>query len=387
MSIVPQEALNRLPRLRASRMAVFAAVCGALLAPVAAGAQAPVYRFVPLAPLNGAEWARGVDINAQGQVLGFSVQAEFGVSTVWAQGSTTGLSAIDRDGHGHFASAINNLGHVTSNGSGNLALLWNGTQQQLLPGLGGRFTSAWGLNNVGQVVGAASTRGEGAFRAMLWEGGTRTVLPSLGGAYSVARDINDSGTIAGVSTLLHGVDTRATLWRDGIAIDLGTVDGASTFLDGLNDLGHAVGGAARSGTQGERAIYWDGVSLGYLPTLSDELPLSHAVDINNQGLIVGTSRSGPESRATLWRDGAAIDLNAHLDATARAQGWVLESADGINDSGWIAGSTLNLQSGQQFAYLLAPVAAVPEMHATWLACSGLAVLGMSVLRRRRVVFL
>jgi hypothetical protein len=65
-----------------------------------------------------------------------------------------------------------------------------------------------------------------------------------------------------------------------------------------------------------------------------------------------------------------IDLNSLLDS---GSGWVLTSANGINDSGQITGT--GIFQGQTHAYLLTPT--VPEPSSFLLAGSG--VVGMLVL--------
>jgi probable HAF family extracellular repeat protein len=63
-------------------------------------------------------------------------------------------------------------------------------------------------------------------------------------------------------------------------------------------------------------------------TLPGDVP-SEARAVNTPGQIVGRSGAGdlPVSRAVLWRDGTAIDVNSLVPAS----GWILSSATGIND--------------------------------------------------------
>src|SRR5207247_912380 len=62
-------------------------------------------------------------------------------------------------------------------------------------------------------------------------------------------------------------------------------------------------------------------------------PGSYGRGENNAGDVVGCSNSD-SYRAFLWRDGTIYDLNSCISGDS---GWVLVSANGINDSGQIVG--------------------------------------------------
>ena len=67
-----------------------------------------------------------------------------------------------------------------------------------------------------------------------------------------------------------------------------------------------------------------------------------------------------------------VDLNSFLDASMANAGWVLERAYDINDNGWIVGDARIGQSGENHAFLLAPIPE-PETYALMLA--GLVLVG------------
>ena len=64
--------------------------------------------------------------------------------------------------------------------------------------------------------------------------------------------------------------------------------------------------------------------------------------------VLSGNRDLSDTRAALWRDGVAIDLNSRITAS----GWLLVSATGINDVGQIVGTAL--RGGVRRAYLLTP---------------------------------
>src|SRR2546428_10824145 len=66
--------------------------------------------------------------------------------------------------------------------------------------LGGTASIAFGVNNVGQVVGDSNTTTSGIRpHAFLWQNGAMTDLGTLGGTFSTASGISNFGQGVGVS--------------------------------------------------------------------------------------------------------------------------------------------------------------------------------------------
>lgn len=117
-----------------------------------------------------------------------------------------------------------------------------------------------------------------------------------------------------------------------------------------NNWGEVVG--ASSGNTGRQAFYWNSVTgMIALGTLGGNQ--SEAFDINDRGQVVGRAlpRRGDYS-AFVWQNGKMSDLNLLSGATSNQ---ILQSANGINNSGHIVGEmriskpVLNYQ-----AFLLTP---------------------------------
>mgnify|MGYP001004540270 FL=1 len=287
------------------------------------------------------------------------------------------------------ALAVNNVGQVagryaTGSGYTYRAFVWEDGVMQDLGTLGGDRSEAYGINDSGQVVGV-SYISSGDFRAFLWQNGSMQDLGTLGGDDSIALDINNSGQVAGSASRSDG-RLHAALWSGGITDlgalsldsqayglngsgqvvgsaqvgtvspwsmydhaflwngsmqDLGTLGWAYSHAYAINDNGQVVGNLVNEGQNDWHAVLWDGSMHDLGGTQST------AVDINNAGLIVGSSGG----HAVLWESGQMLDLNSQIPVDS---GWLLQSARAINDKGQIVGrGSLN---GQARAYLLTPQA-------------------------------
>lgn len=218
----------------------------------------------------------------------------------------------------HGGGAINDYGQVvgatlTAQGEWH-AFLWDCSSLVDLGTLGGSTSSAWAINNGGQVVGRSDTSfGEHAF---LWEKGKILDLGTLPSyTHSAAMGINDQGKIVGrVYRPTQGPywtwPSRAFCWKGGRMAELGLPRGcvnaqASAINSGGQIVGRAVDRAGRT-----RAIIWDRgttVDLGQLTNRA----ISAATCINNKGQIVGSAGDAAGSmRAVMW------ERNVHMDTWA-----------------------------------------------------------------------
>ncbi len=250
------------------------------------------------------------------------------------------------------------------------AFLWqSGRGLQDLGALEGGFSSACGINNVGQVVGQATVTKDGHNHAFLWQAGKGMQdLGAIGGESNQANGINNAGQVVG------GPDSYksshpAFLYSDGKMTDLNTmIDPASgwhlTAAKAINDSGQIVGTgknkvgqlhaflltpnpspqspakspASQSPTESlaqkpvppppiRRPLRYNVTDLG---TLGGETSGANA--INNKGQVVGRAdtRDGGY-RAFLWQVGSGMQ---DIDLGSGARG---SMAVAINNAGQVVG--------------------------------------------------
>jgi probable HAF family extracellular repeat protein len=202
---------------------------------------------------------------------------------------------------------------------------------------GGFWSQATAANDRGQVVGYGQSTGTQAF---IWDQqrGVRQLSAGPKG-YSYAYGINDAGQVVGAA------DNEAVMWdQAGARHKLGA--GAASIAYGINERGLVVGDA------NGRAFAWSSArAFRYLP-VPRGVGTSIARAVNDAGQIVGSAQvtrvsALPEFHAVLWQDGTMRDLNDVLPARS---GWQLETATAINRRGQILGN--GIHNGQERAFLL-----------------------------------
>jgi probable HAF family extracellular repeat protein len=211
------------------------------------------------------------------------------------------------------ASGINDAGELAgaANITGSIVpFLWmprTGFRRiPLLPG--DNCGQAFGINRYGHVVGYSS--GPMGRKAFLWTRGAslRNLGFLPGGDYSSACDINDFGEIAGTSASVAG--DRAVLWTtNGDIRDLGTLPGdMSSEARAINNNGDIVGYS--KGPQSMRAFLWtQATGMQDLGVLSGGNS-SRALGLNDMGAVVGSSTSSSGDRAFIWSQQTGMtDLN------------------------------------------------------------------------------
>lgn len=216
------------------------------------------------------------------------------------------------------AYGINNLGQVVGNddGSGETAFEYtNGSLQALnLPGSGG---GAMGINDSGQIVGEYYLGG------FLYSGGTMQTIPLIPSAINNAGQIVGDARTIGMAGQMHGF-----LYQGGNLTDLGTLGGPTSTAAAINNAGKVVGSAQLTNGNSHAFLYTNGAmqDLGTLGGADSE-----ALAINNLGQVVGDSTlpGSSNEEAFLYSNGKMTDLGGFGGGSSEAEG--------INDAGEIVG--------------------------------------------------
>jgi probable HAF family extracellular repeat protein len=254
------------------------------------------------------------------------------------------------------------------------AVLWNKGHKSDLgsPGLGGLNSLGLGVNQKGQVVGAAESstmdvngedfctfsgnglpsRGSRCL-PFIWQSGVMTPLPTLGGANGEGSWINNRGEIVGTAettTRDPGCQSpqqfqfKPVIWERGQVQELPTAGSDQNgYAFAINDLGQAVGASGdcsalqASGTylQARHALLWQtgGVTdLGNLGGTGTGVGIL-ALGINNLGQAVGVSDlAGDETfHAFLWSERTGMQDLGTLPGDVASVGLA------INDAGEVTG--------------------------------------------------
>jgi probable HAF family extracellular repeat protein len=256
-------------------------------------------RLSPLPLLPGSNNSYALDMNDRRQVVGFS---------------DTSVYDID------CAAPIAGVPFRSTAGFRFQAVIWepNGAVRQLAPLDGDTVADAFGINNLGQVVG-------------------------------------NSGVCANTAPPPYPSSAHAVLWeRDGTPIDLGSLGGPFAGASAVNDRGD-VSGTAAAADGSVHPFLWTPQSHALLQLNPPEgFPVAIngcCKTINDRREIVGFMFNADftEEHAFLWKDGVMVDLN---DLIPKHSPWILQSAAGINDSGQIAGQ--GVINGEVHAFLATP---------------------------------
>lgn len=197
---------------------------------------------------------------------------------------------------GTYSSAydINNLGQVVgiaSDASGmNRRVVWqNGAVIDTLPQPGSAVTTAWQMNENGQFVGFANQGGGGIGYGVFWSGGTAMKLqpfPGTSASGAAANGLNAFGDVAGGGTgggTTEPLYRHAGIWRNGLLYrDIGTIPGGTfAMANDINDVGQVTGKGTAGGTGArEYAWIWQNGTYTILPDLPGSFLQSVGVSIN-----------------------------------------------------------------------------------------------------------
>jgi probable HAF family extracellular repeat protein len=230
------------------------------------------------------------DINDKGDVVGsYFAQEETHAFRRSSSGDFLDLGSLG--GTATVAVGINSRGQIA--GWGRLAgseiairaFIYDGALKQI--GTLGGNTYATAINNDGDMVGYFELiPGLARHHAFLYQNGTTIDLGTLGGEASTAYDINDRGQIVGTANTSSGAG-HAFLYENGKMQDLGRL-GVSAQALGINNKGQIVGQALVNDLGDSRAfIYHNGRmrDLNKMVEASSGWVLLDAWDINDRGQI------------------------------------------------------------------------------------------------------
>ena len=303
-----------------------------------------------------------------------------------------------------FAWAINSSGLIVGAVNGNAAVIDEHGYKLIAPA-GGNGSYARSVNDSGEILIEAFSAPYGKFTSLIFNGGSYSqVVGPLGGNVS-AYGLNNPGQIAGTN---YGAGGYPSV---GIAGSNGLFAVGGSMLIGINDLGHATGTGGSNGSAiivdgkgvtnigtlgGYSALGWhinnkDQVvgqsytqgyqrQMGFIFQNGKMLPIEQpdwrdaiAYSINDDGTTIGDAETVSSFRqAWVYTDGVISKLN---DLTPDRGNFDIRFARGINAKGQIVGFGYDQSSYIGAAYLLTPIAGVPEPSAWLLMILGFGIIG------------
>jgi len=273
---------------------------------------------------------------------------------------------------------INEAGEVAGNGRYVGAFFWS--EDELVTITNGYNDSAFGMNNLGHVVGITN------YNVFFWDNGEFLNLGKFGGSNAQGRAINDSGQIVGYwdayAVFIEGEEaikivpgcalginnsgevvgvhyvggslnkSRGFLYSNGQITNIELGYGISRAY-GINESGQVVGHADAADGKYHAFSWKDGV----ITDLGTPGITSWAYGINDFGQVVGCIDDPHEAEAVIWNNGVMTNLNDLLLEGSECD--VLECAFEINNSGQIVGRGILKEDGRDYIFLLNPVPPIP----------------------------
>ncbi len=213
--------------------------------------------------------------------------------------------------------------------------------------LGGSESFAYGINDLGQVVGMSRTTGDSSTHAFLYRNGQMMDLYPLNseGVQTVGPSrINDLGQIAS-GVMSAGVYSPAIYDSSSHSISvLGSLGGVTSYgfngvATAINNSGQAVGYSYVDAFNRHASFYQNGTTTD----LGSFGGFSVALDLNASGVAVGfaSDRVSGVSVASLWSAGGIKAICGNTESLARA----------INDRGQVVGELFNSSASALHAFL------------------------------------
>jgi probable HAF family extracellular repeat protein len=203
-----------------------------------------------LGTLPGYSISEANDINDVADIVGFSTNSGLpGSQTssfLWREGAMIDLGHLGDTVRETFANAINDACTIVGSSRVSLttqhAFLWSNGALTDLGTLGGNHSTAWDLNELGEVVGGSNVPEDVPGGAFVWSSGVMTNLGTLGGEVSGASGVNNESQVVGVAQRAGGSSLHAFLWQNGTMIDLDALLGYNESTpEAINNRSQVIG--------------------------------------------------------------------------------------------------------------------------------------------------
>ena len=361
------------------------------------------YQAVAIEPPAGYEWSLAWGVNRLGEVVGrfYNIDPDTGGAQdrqafVWD--SVNGARLLPTL-HGESGAWDLNQGGQVSGYSFNAAgqeraALWSistneisdlGTLTNPTTGASGPSSTAYGIDNLGRVVGYADIPNDSGsftpFHAFLYDpttgmqdlGTLTTASPEYANGYSIAYTVNTQGEVVGIAHdaswaflpfIYNATNGMQTLTRDPSYLN------GEWYAVAINDSG-LIAGHVIAATNQSIPFYWPDRSAAPVKlSMPAGFPYGEIYSVNSAGVMVGLMWDSDQDGATEHGfvfdvQNGVRDLNALIDS---ASGWVITYARDINDAGQIVG--FGQLNGRRRAVVLSPATLIVPPAATLVSPSG-----------------